>query len=193
MADKEMYVSGMSSATKNLARVVASWPELSLQRRMQSSSPRIRRGEAFAAVHSCVVGWGLIDGKRRRAVADGIRQICAPESGTAPVMTCGAALSFPCRLSTWHVMLARGWRPGLEVLLLLMVGRGGESVNGGRGGSASGWRVAAGLAALATRAASGFGLRASAGALRRVHGRGSPCKVLSFCRQRLRASLRPST
>ena len=53
-------------------------------------------------------------------------------------------------------MLARGWRPGLEVLLLLMLGRGGESVNGGRGGSASGWRVVAGFAALATRAASGF-------------------------------------
>ena len=66
------------------------------------------------------------------------------------------AYCVPCWSSTWHVMLARGWRPGLEVLLLLMLGRGGESVNGGRGGSASGWRVAAGFAALATRAASGF-------------------------------------
>ena len=58
-------------------------------------------------------------------------------------------------------MLARGWRPGMEELLLLMLGRGGESVNGGRGGSASGWRVATGFAALATRAASGFGPWAS--------------------------------
>ena len=65
MADKETYVSGMSSATKNLARAVASWPELSLQRRMQSSSPMIRRGDALAAVHSCVVGWGLTDGGGR--------------------------------------------------------------------------------------------------------------------------------
>ena len=51
-------------------------------------------------------------------------------------------------------MLARGWRPGFEVLLLLMLGRGGESVKGGRGGSASGCRVALALA-LATRAAPG--------------------------------------
>ena len=51
-------------------------------------------------------------------------------------------------------MLARGWRPGLEVLLLLMLGRGGESVKGGRGGLASGCRVALALE-LATRAAPG--------------------------------------
>ena len=100
MADKEMYVSGMSSATKNLARAVASWPEPSLQRRIQSSLPMIRRGDALAAVHSYIVGRGFIDGKRRRAVAEGMRQICAPESGTALEMICGAVLIFLCRFST---------------------------------------------------------------------------------------------
>ena len=49
-------------------------------------------------------------------------------------------------------MLARGWRPGFEALLPTAFGRGGVGVNGGRGGSASGWRV---VLALATRAAPG--------------------------------------
>ena len=53
-------------------------------------------------------------------------------------------------------MLARGWRPGLEASLLLMLGRGGEGLNGGRGGSALGWRVAFGFAVLATWVFSDF-------------------------------------
>ena len=57
-------------------------------------------------------------------------------------------------------MLARGWRPGFEVLLPAALGRGGVALKGGRGGSASGWR---GALALATRTAPGccwgFGAR----------------------------------
>ena len=57
-------------------------------------------------------------------------------------------------------MLARGWRPGFEAPLLAALGRGGVALNGGRGGSASGWL---GALALATRTAPGccwgFGAR----------------------------------
>ena len=53
-------------------------------------------------------------------------------------------------------MLARGWRPGLEASLLLMLGRGGETLNGGRGGSALDWRGVFGFAMLMARASSDF-------------------------------------